>query len=195
MTLSETDFNEEIRQFFKYFNRFMLFLWRLGLGYWFRWPQAFGCIMVISHHGRRTGSLRRTPVNFAMVKDDLFCTAAYGVRADWYRNILQDPNVEVWLPDGWWKGIAEDVTDWEDAPEILREVLIGSGFAARAYGINPKKLTHKELEELLTNYCLVRIRRTEAQSGPGGPGDLAWIWPILTFLLLPALFKRRKPRR
>ncbi|OGO19151.1 MAG: hypothetical protein A2Z14_03255 [Chloroflexi bacterium RBG_16_48_8] len=194
MTLFESDFKEETRYFFKYLNRFMLFLWRLGLGYWFRWPQAFGCIMVISHRGRKTGFLRRTPVNYAMIKEDLFCTAAYGARADWYRNILQDPRVEVWLPDGWWKGIAEDATNLDNATDVLRKVLIGSGFAARAFGINPYKLSNKDLERLLKKYRLVRIHRTEAQNGPGGPGDLAWIWPVIAMLLLPILFIRKKSR-
>ncbi len=194
MDLSNPNFENTTRIAFKYLNRLMLLLWRLGLGYWFRWPQAFGCIMVIIHRGRKTGMLRRTPVNFAMVGDDLFCTAAYGAQADWYRNILQDPNVEVWLPDGWWKGVAEDQTESENGTEILRKVLIGSGFAARVFGLNPHELSDKQLESLLNKYRLIRIQLFEARTGSGGPGDLAWIWPVVTFLLLPILLFQRKSK-
>jgi deazaflavin-dependent oxidoreductase (nitroreductase family) len=150
--------------------------------------------MVITHRGRKTGMFRRTPVNFAMVGNDLYCTAAYGTQADWYRNILQDPQVEVWLPDGWWKGIAEDRTESENGTEILRRVLIGSGFAARVFGLNPNDLSEEQLKSLLLKYRLIRIQLLEARTGPGGPGDLAWIWPVITFLLVPILFYQKKSR-
>jgi deazaflavin-dependent oxidoreductase (nitroreductase family) len=107
--------------------------------------------MVIVHRGRKTGRRRRTPVNFTRVGQDLFCTAAYGVRADWYLNILENPAVEIWSPEGWWEGVAEDVTEVENAAEILRKVLIGSGFAARFCGLNPYELPENELEDLLRN--------------------------------------------
>jgi deazaflavin-dependent oxidoreductase (nitroreductase family) len=192
LTLSHADFEEKTRQAFKILNRFMLFFWRLGLGFWFKWPRAFGCIMVIIHRGRKTGLLRRTPVNFAMVENDLFCTAAYGAEADWYKNILADPNVEVWLPDGWWRGIAEDVTDAENASQILRQVLIGSGFAARVFGLNPYELSEDQLDTIRRKYRLIRIHRTEAMTGSGGPGDLAWLWQLASmFLLLILLFRKK----
>jgi deazaflavin-dependent oxidoreductase (nitroreductase family) len=195
LTSLNSNFEEKTRQAFKYLNRFMLTLWRLGLGYWFRWPRVFGCIMVITHRGRKTGQLRRTPVNYAMVGDDLFCTAAYGSQADWYRNIRQNPHIEVWLPDGWWNAIAEDVTAVENGAEILRKVLIGSGFAARVFGLNPYELSGNQLERLLTKYRLVRVRRKEARTGVGGPGDLAWIWPVVTFLFIPIILCWRKRKR
>jgi deazaflavin-dependent oxidoreductase (nitroreductase family) len=195
LTRSLPDFENKMLYAFKYLNRLMLLLWRLGLGHWFRWPQAFGCIMVIIHRGRKTGQQHQTPVNFARVEDDLFCTAAYGARADWYLNILENPQVEIWSPDGWWEGVAEDVTEVENAAEILRKVLIGSGFAARFFGLNPYKLSEHELENLLSKYRLIRIQLTQARTGPGGPGDLAWIWPIVTFFLLLIFLYPRKARR
>ncbi len=75
---------------------------------------------------------------------------------------------------------------------LLRKVLIASGFAAYAAGIDPLRLSDAELEAVTGSYRLVRIRRTAALTGPGGPGDLAWVWPLATFLLLPLAFRRRK---
>lgn len=185
---------EGLRQGLKYFNhRFMLPMWRLGLGPWVNaWPEVGGQIMVITHTGRKTGIRRRTPVNYAIVDGDIYCTAGFGPTSDWYRNIMANPEVEVWLPDGWWAGVAEDISDSEARLPLLRQVLIGSGFAARLAGINPITMTDEELDAATAHYPLIHIRRTEARTGPGGPGDLAWVWPLATMILLSFVLFRRK---
>lgn len=184
----------QLRGVFKRFNRFMLLIWRLGLGAWLNlWPSVGGRILVVVHRGRVTGLARRTPLNYALSGDDIYCTAGFGAGADWFRNILADPRVEVWLPDGWWAGLAEDVTGAEGYTERLRAVLINSGVVAPLFGIHPRTMSDDELMAVCADYRLVRIRRTEARTGPGGPGDLAWIWPAAAFaLLLLALRPRRK---
>ncbi len=185
---------ERLRTTFKAFNPFMILLWRLGLGSWGNGTKFGGSIMVIKHRGRKTGLTRLTPLNYTTINDDIFCTAAFGEAADWYLNLRLDPEVEVWLPDSRWVGVAEDVTDAENRAEILRRVIIASGFAGPLFGVNPKKLTDDDFEALLANYRLIRIQRTEAVTGPGGPGDLAWIWPLSTFVLLWWLLRRGKAR-
>jgi hypothetical protein len=71
-------------------------------------------------------------------------------------------------------------------------VAIGSGFAAFAAGINPYTISDEELERITAPYCLFHIRRTEARTGPGGPGDLAWVWPLSTLVLLIMLLTKRR---
>jgi deazaflavin-dependent oxidoreductase (nitroreductase family) len=175
--------SESLRRLFKKFNRFMLLLWRLGLGGWGNGTRFGGQVMVIKHTGRKTGLTRHTPLNYALIEQDMYCTAGFGVSADWYRNLMSDPHTELWLPDGRWSGQAEDVTSATDAAAILRQVIIASGFAGPLFGVNPKHLSEQDLAELLNEYRLIRIRRTAAVTGPGGPGDLAWIWPLTTFLM------------
>jgi deazaflavin-dependent oxidoreductase (nitroreductase family) len=149
--------------------------------------------MVITHTGRKSGMKRRTPVNYALVDDEVYCTAGFGSASDWYRNIIANPQVEVWLPDGWYAGIAEEVTHPEARLPLLREVLIGSGFAAYAAGLDPKQMTDQELEATTKEYRLIHIRRVAARTGKDGPGDLVWVWPLVVTILLPlALFKRPK---
>jgi deazaflavin-dependent oxidoreductase (nitroreductase family) len=185
--------SEKLRQGFKLFNRFMLLQWRLGLGGWLNiWPEGFGRILVITHTGRKTGMRRRTPVNYALVEGDIYCTAGFGQGSDWYRNILKNPQVEVWLPEGWWSGTAEDVSDSPERLLLLRQVLIASGFAARLAGINPHKISDSGLDQATQEYRLVRIRRAAACTGPGGPGELAWIWPLATWILLPLALRRKR---
>lgn len=103
---------DRLRYAFRVFNKLMVAMGRLGLGRWINIrPEVFGRIMVIRHIGRRTQLARPTPVNFTLDRGDVYCAAGFGVRSDWYRNIQDDPVVEVWLPDGWWIGLMEDVTD------------------------------------------------------------------------------------
>ena len=120
---------ENLRQMFKQMNKFMLLMWRLGLGSWLNfWPDVGGRIMVITHTGRKTGLKRRTPVNYALVEGELYCTAGFGPMSDWYRNLKAHSQVEVWLPEGWWAGVAEEITDPQWRLPLLRQVLIASGF-------------------------------------------------------------------
>jgi deazaflavin-dependent oxidoreductase (nitroreductase family) len=190
--------DERLRQMFKLGNRFMVLLFRLGLGGWGNRPET-SQVMVLVHKGRKSGLLRRTPVNYAVVDDQIYCTAAFGQRADWYRNVIADPRVQVWLPDGWYAGEAEEVPP--DDPQrlaLMRQVLIASGFAAPLFaGVNPKAISDEKLAEISASYRLIRIYPSEACTGPGGPGDLAWVWPASTFILLGVLLlgRRRKVLR
>jgi deazaflavin-dependent oxidoreductase (nitroreductase family) len=186
---------DRLRTSFKAFNNFMILLWRLGLGSWGNGTKFGGSLMVIKHRGRKTGLTRLTPVNYATIDGDIYCTSGFGKAADWYHNIQSNPEVEVWLPDSRWAGVAEDVTDAEDRVEILRRVITASGFAGPLFGANPKKLTDDDFEALMDSYRLIRVQRAEALTGPGGPGDLAWIWPLTTFVLLWMLSRRRRTRQ
>ena len=181
-----------LRRGFHYFNKFMLSLFRLGLGGYGNGTRWGGWIMVLSHRGRKTGLLRRTPLNYAVVGEEVYCLAGFGARADWYRNVLANPNVELWLLEGRYAGLAEDVSESPQRLVLLRKVLVASGFATYAAGIDPLKLSDEDLAAVTRSYRLVRLHHLAPLTGPGGPGDLAWIWPLATFLLLPLAFRRRK---
>jgi deazaflavin-dependent oxidoreductase (nitroreductase family) len=186
---------EQLRKTFKSFNRFMMLLWRLGLGSWGNGTKYGGYVMVIKHTGRVTGLTRYTPVNYAIVDGDVFCTAGFGRISDWYRNITVNPQVEIWLPHERWAGVAEDVSEEAGGARYLREVIIASGFAGPLFGVDPRKLSDDDFERLLGSYRLIRIKRTEALTGRGGPGDLAWVWPLATMALTVLLLRYRKSRR
>jgi len=188
---------EKFRQGFKYFNKLMLLMWRLGLGSWINlFPDVVGRIMVITHTGRKSGLRRQTPVNYAMVGGDLFCVAGFGSISDWYHNLATNSEVEVWLPNGWWSGLAEEVKTGELRLPLVRQVLVASGFAARVAGINPRSISDEALAKATANYHLFRIRLVTPRTGSGGPGDLAWVWPLTTLILsLMLLTPRRKMKR
>jgi hypothetical protein len=60
-------------------------------------------------------------------------------------------------------------------------------------GIDPVAMTNEELDAATRSYRLIHIQRPAARTGPGGPGDLAWVWPLATLILLPLVLFR--PRR
>ncbi len=181
-----------LRKTFKAFNRFMLLLWRLGLAQYGNPTRFGGAVMVIKHKGRKTGLTRYAPVNYAEVDGDVYCLASLGTRTQWYRNLMAKPQVELWLPDSRWEGIAEDASEDENRVALLRKVLIASGFAAPLFGINPRRMSDAQIEALIGPYRLVRIRKVAPVTGPGGPGDLAWVWPLSTLILLIMLLRRRR---
>jgi deazaflavin-dependent oxidoreductase (nitroreductase family) len=192
MTILDPRTEEVLRQTFKRFNPFMVFMWRLGLAPFINiWPEVGGQIMMIEHRGRRSGRRRYAPVNYAIVEGELYCTAGFGPVSDWYRNIVANPNIEVWMTDGWWAGAVEDVSDCENRLALLRKVLIGSGVVTYMAGIDPVKLSDEAFDAVTKTYRLLHIRRTEARTGPGGPGDLAWVWPLASMILLPLVLLRR----
>ncbi len=190
------DLTVETRKNFKIFNRFMLFMWKLGLGpYINAWPEVGGQIMVLNHVGRKTGKRCQTPLNYAEVNGEIYCTAGFGSTSDWYKNIIANPQVEIWLPNGWWAGIAEEVLDEKLRLPIMHKVLIASGAAAPVFGLPIKQMSDEQIAAATVHYSLVRIRRTTARTGPGGPGDLAGIWPLATLFLLWLLLTRRRCKR
>ncbi len=187
---------EALRQGFRVLNWFMVGLWRLGLGSWVNsWPSVGGRILVLVHRGRKTGATRLTPVNYAMVGGDLFCVAGFGNRADWYQNIMAHPQIELWLPNGWWQAVAADVSDSPGRLPAVRQVIIASGFAGRLAGLDALRMTDEALRDATAPYRLVRLRLTGERTGGGGPGSLAWVWPAATFALLIVLGLRRRTRR
>jgi len=185
-----------LRRVFHQMNRGMVLLWRLGLGRLAGvWPRGFGRLMVIEHTGRRSGARYRTPVNCTIAGNDLYCIAAFGERTDWYRNLLVEPHTAVWLPDGRWEANATDVSDDPQRLELMRRVLLDSGFAAPLFGLHPRRLGDDDLAEVTATYRLVRIQPLRPYPTRVGPGDLSWIWLLVAVAVAFGLRHRTENTR
>jgi deazaflavin-dependent oxidoreductase (nitroreductase family) len=147
-----------LRKFFHGMNRFMVFMWKIGLGKAINfWPAVVGRIMVIKHRGRKSGREYLTPVNYAIVDGEIYCLAGFGAKADWYRNMLVNPKVELWLPEGKLSACAKDISDSPKRLFLLRQVIIASGFAGPTFGVDPKKVNDEQLDSLSKDYRLVHF--------------------------------------
>lgn len=147
-----------LRKVFHAMNHFMVWMWKIGWGKAINiWPAGFGRIMVIKHRGRKSGREYLTPVNYAIVNGEIYCTAGFGSISDWYRNMLVDPRVELWLPEGKRIFCAEDISDSPNRMFLLRQVIIASGFAGPLFGINSKKLDDEKLDAVSKDYRLVHF--------------------------------------
>lgn len=170
---------DRLRKTFRSMNRGMVLMWRLGLGRWSdAWPSVGGRILVVEHRGRTSGNRYLTPLNFTPDGRSRFCLAAFGTRSDWYRNAMAAGRIVVWLPDGMWVAHTSDVTGEPGSLAVIRRVLIDSGFAARAFGLNPKTMTNDEVAATTADYRLVRLDLIDRCDK--SPADLWWVWLPVT---------------
>lgn len=83
---------EKPRGFLRLFLKFPVLLHHLGMGGWERMIGAQW--MLITTTGRKSGKPRETMVDvmdYDRIADTYYIEAAYGTRADWYRNIQKNP--------------------------------------------------------------------------------------------------------
>ena len=86
---------DTVRSVFRIFNKFfMVPMFRLGFGAFMGNPVT-GYIMVIKTIGRKSGKLRFTPVNYAILDGNIYCTAGFGRKAHWYLNLMANPQVGI----------------------------------------------------------------------------------------------------
>jgi len=150
---------QKLRRFFHGMNHFMVFMWKIGLGKMLNaWPSVGGRIMIIRHHGRKSGREYLTPVNYAIVDNEIYCTAGFGAGTDWYRNILAAPDLQIWLPQGWRRAHACDVSDSPCRVKLLREITIASGLAGPLLGVDQRKMTDEQIAASAKDYRLVHFK-------------------------------------
>lgn len=189
--------SERTRAVFRVVNPLMVAMWRLGLGPVVNiWPRRIGQIMILGHRGRRSGLRRWTPLNYAWVDGAVCCTAGIGSTSDWYRNVRRDSEVEVWLPTERLIGVVHEVTDEPRRLAILRQVLLASGFAAGAAGLDPHG-PDAELAAATAAYRVIRIEpNADRLPEHPRPGDRAGVALAVTVaaVLRSALWGRTRRR-
>ncbi|MDJ0497571.1 MAG: nitroreductase/quinone reductase family protein [Acidimicrobiia bacterium] len=191
----------KLRAAFRLLNRFMLVMWRLGWGSTMAGPRR-GYLMVLVTTGRKSGLRRLAPLNFAADPGVVYCIAGFGKTTHWLVNLLADPACEVWLPDGRRvHGVGEIVTDEAERIDVVRRVLIRAGFAAKLFepDVDPYQAPDEQIanlgEKYGRRYEAVRIDLRGDVTGPGGPGDLVWVPPLLGAGALAAAIGWRLRRR
>jgi len=180
---------EKIEQYLpfilKYGNRAAVLMWKLGMGKLLNaWPAVLGKTMVVKHTDRLSGKELYTPVNYIEENSTIYCASFIDRYNDWMVDLVSNPQIEIWVPDGWFSAEAEIVEDSGERVSKLKAVLNASGFAAPIMGVYPKSMDGFEFEQVAESFRLARIQRQSARTGPEGPGSLSWVWPILLLVVL-----------
>lgn len=109
-------------------------------------------ILLLTTTGRRSGMKRVTPLQYEKIGLDYYVGAARGVKADWVRNVLSSPQVDVRVGAKRFHGTAEVITDpsrFADFLEIRlqRHPLMVGLIMEKAHGL-PRHPSREQLEEL-----------------------------------------------
>ncbi len=162
---------------------FMVPIFRFGLGPLFGNP-IWGYMMVLKTTGRKSGKTRYSPVNYAIMNGNLYCLAGRGHQADWYRNMIAAPSLEVILPGGSIAGTADELPDSPERTSALRQVLKAGGFAGFLLGFNPHTVSEETLKESARDLPVMRIKPCGIGVGAFDYGGWCWIAVLAILVLL-----------
>jgi deazaflavin-dependent oxidoreductase (nitroreductase family) len=125
-------------------------------------------VLVLTTTCRKSGLPRQTPLQYEEMEGEYYVGSARGPQADWYRNILANPQVEVQVGQEHFKGEARAITDVKEVADFLqyrlerRPRMIGA--IMRAEGL-PRKHTRVELEKFAAEKAVVAIRADRSPEG------------------------------
>jgi deazaflavin-dependent oxidoreductase (nitroreductase family) len=176
-----------LRRAFRLLNRFfMVPVFRSGLGAWVVSPLA-GYIMVLTTIGHRTGTLRHTPVNYALIDGDVYCIAGFGEVAHWAKNLAAIPEAEVQLPAGRFWGRVQTVADATARLRVGRQILKNAGFAGFFFGFNPFTTSDEKLARGIAGVPVLRITPARVIPAAFDPGGRGWMASTLAWIAILAL--------
>jgi deazaflavin-dependent oxidoreductase (nitroreductase family) len=87
-------------------NNLVKALYNIGLG-----PLIGRLVLLLTTTGRKTGLPRVTPLQYEEIDGAFYLGSSRGQKADWFRNILANPHVEIRVKSRRFRGVAETVTD------------------------------------------------------------------------------------
>ena len=118
-------------------------------------------VLLLTTTGRKTGLSRITPLQYEEINGLYYVASATGTKADWYRNLVANPQVEVQVRRKRFKGNAETTTDPSRIADLLEYRLAQHprmvGAMMKASGL-PSKPSRAQLEDYALNRALVIIR-------------------------------------
>jgi deazaflavin-dependent oxidoreductase (nitroreductase family) len=131
--------------------------------------RASHIVLVLTTTGRKSGQPRLTPLQFEELDGVYYVGSARGVEADWFRNIVANPQVTVQIQERSFHGIAEPVTDPARIADFFELRLQRHprmiGRLMRMEGL-PARHTRADLEAFAAGKAMVVIHPCEEQGQP-----------------------------
>ena len=129
--------------------------YRLGLG-----PLIGRVVLLLTTTGRKTGLARVTPLQYEIINGDYHIGAALGLKSDWVRNLINDPQVQFRVKNERFTGRAEVISELSETVDFieyrLKEHPRMIGMIMRLDGLGPRP-SREELETYAKNLAVVRI--------------------------------------
>lgn len=175
-------------------------LLRHGFG-WLVGNPLTGHLFLLRTRGRRSGLLREAPLGYVIREGAVYCVAGYGVATPWFRNLVDDPSVELVLPTQRFRGTAEPVTDADEWLATYRALIASFGLVGRAIVGDVRAIDDAALLERHRSLPVVRIVPAAGEAGVAAgsfdPGGRGWLLPYGTSIAVAAamvLAARRSSR-
>ena len=122
-------------------------------------------VLLLTTTGRKSGLPRQTPLQFEAVGGDYYIASARGTQADWFKNILANPQVHVQVRDRQFDATAEPVTDPARIAGFLELRLRRHPLMVRLimhlFDRLPLRFNHADLEALSAGKALVILHPTK----------------------------------
>jgi deazaflavin-dependent oxidoreductase (nitroreductase family) len=117
-------------------------------------------VLILTTNGRSSGLPRKTPLQYELEKGMVCVASARGCQADWVRNILANPNVEIELEDIHFHAQSQVITDSTQISEFLETRLkrhpLMMGAMLFFHGLPPRS-NRDQLYELTVDLALVKF--------------------------------------
>ncbi len=170
--------------------RIPILLYRLGLG-----PLIGKYILILSTFGRKTGKVRRTPVEYFSHQGKIFVISGFGNKPDWYKNLQAHPQAGLSIKD---KRLyvntrkPQTEAEWDGVIAYLK--------ASPVTHLSDQNLIYKlddpKTREGIKKWPILTFDPTEEPCPPPLKADLVWAWPVIllgaSFLLLIKWLSHRK---
>lgn len=123
-------------------------------------------VLILTTTGRKSGLSRKTPLQYEEIDGAYYAGSARGPNADWFRNIVANPNVRLQIGARHFDAIAEPVTDPARIADFLdvrlRRRPRMMGMMLRAEGLSAKP-DRAQLEAFASDLAMVVLRPSEAE--------------------------------
>lgn len=120
-------------------------------------------VLILTTIGRKSGLPRTTPLQYEEIDGDYYIASARGSQADWFKNILANPNVQVQIRDSQFEALAEAVTDLTRIADFidlrLRRHPVMIRLIMVLFDGLPLRFSRAELEEFCKQKALVVLRK------------------------------------
>ena len=116
-------------------------------------------VLLLTTLGRKSGLPRTTPLQYEDVDGNFYVASARGAEADWYRNILANPDVRIQIRDREFEAMAEPVTDPAGIADFielrLRRHPVMIRLIMHLFDGMPLKYNRAELEQFCKDKAMV----------------------------------------